>query len=102
MKFKIELLEQDIEMLESQQTYGITLNTWYKNKDNTMFFKPSSIEDGVIIGFSITMEKHYLANNIYDDTVSLEYYFSNMKESSYGEVLNGVNSHNLEVLKQHK
>lgn len=101
-KYKIEVLKDDIETLELQQRYEITLNVWYKNSEGTMFFRPTSIHNDGLVGFSISLDKYELSYNIYDDTVSLQYYFSNMQASSYGEMLNAVNSHNLDVLKQYK
>ena len=102
LKLEIRTLEDDIETLELQERYGVILNAWYKNRDNTMFFRPTSIYNNSAVGFSITIDKHELAYNVHDDTVSLEYCFSNMQVSSYDEMLNAVNVHNLKVLNNYK
>ena len=102
LKQEIALLESDIEPLKLTEEYSIRFNTWYKTVDNTIFFRPVGVDDGCAVGFSVSICKNNLAYDLNDACVDLEKHFYNMKESSFDEMLNTVNLHNLEILEQYK
>lgn len=102
LRQEIALLESDIEKLEFTEKYNIEFDTWYKTEDGAIFFRPSGTDNGYAVGLSVNLRENELAYELDDDTFGLEVSFSKMQVSSYGEMLNAVNLHNLEVLEQYK
>lgn len=103
LQHEVEDLQQQIQMSKLKETYKFMLDTWYKTSDPVMFFRPTGFNNEFeVVGVSIKLHKDELAYNLDDDSFNLEYALSKMQTSSYGEMLNTVNLHNLKVLEQYK
>lgn len=102
LRQEIALLECDIEKLKLTEEYDVRFNIWYKTEDGEFFFRPRGIDNGRAVGLSINLRENELAYELDDDTFGLENSFLKMQVSSYGEMLNAVNLHNLEILEQYK